>query len=221
MDVNTNFPAPDVPDLPNMPDSSIAFDSSVGSIESVPISASGRNEPTIPAFDSLPDFVPPAVGAAGLVPGPLPFSAPAGDKPAGTAFDSSPVEAMKRESDGFDPGVIAALAAEPTTRRELGRLHTQTSNVLFTAIDEVYGMLAPDTKPRSSTLLPTGPTNIRALMVAQRQGEIMSKERRALAEGIVMGSLINVDNPQWTPGDAATCKPVSQSALAALMRMNL
>jgi hypothetical protein len=218
MDLATNFPAPDVPDLPHRPDPPEVFDSAAGTIECIPLSASGTHAPAIPAFDSLPACVPHAFGTAGPVLGRLSFSA-AGE-PAGVARDPRQAEAMRRDPDaGFDPRVLAALAAEPAAQHELERLQAQTNDALFAAIDEVRAMLAPEATRRSSTPSPTGPTHIRALMVAQRQGEILGNDRRELAEGIVMGSLLNLDNPHWNPADPATCQAEPQSALLALLGM--
>lgn len=217
--MNLDAQPPRIPDIADQP----TVDLSAGSIESSPVHAPDAAPPEIPEPLSLPqpDFMPPALGGPDDAPGKPPLPAQAMSSAAADEAHQPPAATMEEELGPFDPAVIAALAADPARRRDLEHMHSLARNLFHTTVDKVYSMLPSRTATRSATPLPKEPANIRMLMVAQRQAEMLSAERRAVAEGIVVGCLINVDNPQWDPMVPETGKAQCQSAMATLLRMEL
>ncbi|MEC4717604.1 hypothetical protein RY831_00415 [Noviherbaspirillum sp. CPCC 100848] len=218
-----NMDAP-LPQIPDTSDPSLAFDPSPGSIESSPLQAPEAAPPATPELLSPPDFNPTPLAGADGDPAEMPSPMPATNNAAADEAHPPPGTVMEEEPVAFDPAVIAALANDPVKRRELEHAHSLAKDMFYTTVDKVYSMLSAATVPRSAASAPherTGPTHIRMLMVAQRQGEMLSKERRMVAEGIVVGSLMNIDNPQWNPSMPETGKTTSPSAMATLLRMEL
>lgn len=219
--MNTDAPPPQIPDIS---EPSLAVDLSAGSIESSPSRAPDATPPATPELLSPPDFIPDPLAGTDGGPGGMSTLVPAKNNAAPDEAHLPPGAVMEEEPVAFDPAVIAALANDPAKRRELEHAHSLAREMFYTTVDKVYSMLSTATVPRSAASVPqkpTGPTHIRMLMVAQRQGEMLSKERRAVAEGIVVGSLMNVDNPQWNPSMPETGKTTSPSAMATLLRMEL
>lgn len=207
--------------LPRIPDGSEspAVDLSAGTIESSPLHAPDAAPPAVAETPSPPGFIPPALGGPDDMKLPLP--AAAGHHAASDEAHQPQSATMEEEPAAFDPAVFAAFAADPANRRELEHMHAQAKNLFHATVDKVYSMLSPGTVTRPASPVPEATANIRMLMVAQRQAEIQSRERRAVAEGIVVGSLINVDNPRWNPMAPETGDTEAQSAVAALLRMEL
>jgi hypothetical protein len=50
-----------------------------------------------------------------------------------------------------------------------------------------------------------------------RNREAAAKERRELAQELVIGALVNLDNPGWNPLDPSTSKSASSSSFLALL----
>lgn len=208
--------------LPRIPDGSEspAVDLSGGTIESSPLHAPDAAPPAVAETLSPPGFIPPALG------GPdddmkLPLPAAAGHHAASDEAHQPPSATMEEEPASFDPAIFTAFAADPANRRELEHMHAQAKKLFHATVDKVYSMLSPGTVTRPASPVPEATANIRMLMVAQRQAEIQSRERRAVAEGMVVGSLLNVDNPRWNPMAPETGAAGTQSAVAALLRMEL
>jgi hypothetical protein len=55
---------------------------------------------------------------------------------------------------------------------------------------------------------------------AKRRAE-NSKRKRELAQSVMIGAIMNMDNPDWDPLDPATHKKNDQNGLLALMQMDL
>lgn len=121
----------------------------------------------------------------------------------------------------FDPAMLDALAADPIARRQLDYLRAQAAEKLSTLTDHVCAMLAPEEKATSPSLPSSGPMNIRSLMAISRNGERSGRERRELAQGLVFGSVLNLDNPDWKPEDAAGKTPSEKNLLSALLQMEI
>ncbi|WP_151635919.1 hypothetical protein [Noviherbaspirillum aerium] len=215
--MNLDAQPPRIPDSADQP----TVDLSAGSMESSPLHAPNAAPPEIPESLQPPDFMPPALGGPDDDPGKPPLPAQTMGNAAVDEAHQPPSATIVEELAPFDPAVIAALAADPARRRELEHMQSLARNMFHATVDKVYAMLPSRTATRSATPLPKEPANIRRLMVAQRQAEMLSAERRAVAEGIVVGCLINVDNPQWDPMVPETGKAQSQSAMATLLRMEL
>lgn len=54
-----------------------------------------------------------------------------------------------------------------------------------------------------------------------RDRENAAKERRLLAQDLVIGALVNLDNPAWDPLDPSTSRESSSSSLLALLDPDL
>lgn len=219
MELNFDLPLPQVPSVSADTDPLQGADIEAGYIESAPLQVSRTNPSMVIAPPRLSELMPASGDDLELASAPLPMLPPPGNEFTADARHPSRTMTTNGQSSHFDPAVIAAMATDPMHRLKLVQLHAQTSDLLLTTIDEIYTMLAPDALPRASAQSPASPTSIRNLMKDQRRGEIMSKGRREVVEGIVMGSLLNVDNPEWNPTDPATCNESSTSALAAILQL--
>jgi hypothetical protein len=67
---------------------------------------------------------------------------------------------------------------------------------------------------------PTGPISVLALAGAARQREAAGKKKREFAEYLVIGALMNRDNPDWDIFDPAAAAPPAQpNGMLALLKM--
>jgi len=206
MNLPNDFPIPDLVGEANADDGSLPFpsltagDPAVYTAESFLFSILESSAGLPPAV-TVADFSPPPMGKAAV------------------ASPASPFGAQAAEASGFDPAMLNALAADPIAARTLDYLRTQTADKLAALTDQVFSMLAPEEKPALSKSLPTGPTNIRTLMAASRNSELSAGIRRELAEGLVTGSVINLDNANWNPVDPASSTPDEKNLMCALLQM--
>lgn len=222
MESNLDLPVPQLPSMSNDTEPFQVADIAAGNIKSLPLHVSDTESSMIDAPPDLSELIYASVGEAEFASTPLPVDVPVGGQPKENAPNPLTARALDEQASRYNPAIIAASATDPMNRLKLEQLQAETGKLLLTTIDEVYAMLVPDqTTPRASLSLTSGPTSIRNLMAEQRRGEIMSTSRREIAEGIVIGSLLNVDNPQWNPTDPATCNESSSSILAAVLQLDL
>lgn len=147
------------------------------------------------------------------------FSPPVADQEKAPADPAPAAAEQANDTPAFDPSLLATLATDPIAKRELDFLRAQAVSHLAVLTDQACAMLTPDDKPQSSAQLASGPANIRTLMAASRNSAMNSRSRRELAEALVIGSVINLDNPNWDPADAATSTSGEKNLLSALLQM--
>jgi len=100
--------------------------------------------------------------------------------------------------------------------RELFHLREKCCLLINDVMQEVSQTLAK----KESLLLASSNSpadSVLTLRAEARQREQVAKQRRELAEAIVIGALINSDNPAWKPRDPSTSYTTSKSILLALL----
>lgn len=117
----------------------------------------------------------------------------------------------------FDAGMIFAMAGDPAAQRMLETLRAQAGDTFSTLVDQVVETLAKDAEWRPAANRRA--STMTAFRSASYQAHAAGKDRRELAEALVIGCLINIDNPDWDPFDPSTSVQVGQSALLALLQM--
>ena len=115
----------------------------------------------------------------------------------------------------LDAATLARMAADPTQAQALARLQNQAADTLSALIDQMAESLPADAPP------PAMGMDVRALAAASRHTARGAQERRDLAEALVIGALLNGDNPGWDPSDPATHRPSLSSPFLQLLQLKL
>lgn len=128
--------------------------------------------------------------------------------------------AAEPASDWVDEQTVAAMAADPATQDMIYALHEEVSNRLSAIIDNTAALLlqkdagqAPD-NPMGA---PLAMSKLGAESTRRRQAWEAARKH---AEMLVIGALINKDNPAWDPADASTCVEEGQGTLLSLLRFD-
>jgi hypothetical protein len=114
------------------------------------------------------------------------------------------------EHAAIDPGTADLL-------RELQELAYESLEKsvqhMITELNEIEGP--------AQEKMPAGPISMVALASAARQREAAGKQKREFAEFLVIGALINRDNPDWDIFDEAATPSPAGNGLLALLQMKL
>ncbi len=108
----------------------------------------------------------------------------------------------------------ARLQADPTAARAFALVQKQGFETLRRLAQETMARLAAmEPSPKA---VDAG-TDWRRFSGLARDRETAARERRLLAQDLVIGALVNVDNPAWDPFNPSTSKHSSDSTLLALL----
>lgn len=122
---------------------------------------------------------------------------------------------LKDMSDSRILEMIGRAAGDPVVANTLLRLQKQAYERLTEAVQRMLAKLN-EIEPAQEKL-PAEPASVAALASAARQREAAGKQKREFAESLVIGALINRDNPDWDIFDeAATPAPAGNGFLALL-----
>ena len=91
---------------------------------------------------------------------------------------------------------------------------------------EILRKLARETMEKLAAMEPPrkeidASTDWRRFSGLAREREAAAKQRRELAQDLVIGTLVNLDNPDWNPMDPSTSKDSASSPLLALLNPHL
>ena len=121
----------------------------------------------------------------------------------------------------------APLAQEHAHDADIAPAMSQRERALSTLRDQgcaLVGAMIDSTAAWLATRLPAperrddDEATLAALGGAARQRQEHARRLRALAEALVLGAVINQDNPGWDPFDPATSRQGTDSRLCALLR---
>jgi hypothetical protein len=130
--------------------------------------------------------------------------------------------ALSESSDTVDDEIAALIARagqDPVAVQILSRMQGQGLKVLRELMDHVTRTLAAlDTVKPAPPAVRNGATQLAA---ASRDRESAAKQRRELAQDLVIGALVNLNNPDWNPLDPSTSKDESSSAIMSLLNLQL
>lgn len=107
------------------------------------------------------------------------------------------------------------MATDPKMMEKMAWLQSQVGNAINEMIDEVAKSL-----PEDMNNVGKG-GSVKELAAASRHAARSAQERRELAEALVIGALLNRDNPDWDPQNPETHRPNYQDPLVQLMQMNI
>ena len=120
--------------------------------------------------------------------------------------------APNAESTKLDSAMIAKTAADPNMAAAMTWLQGQAYDALAAIIEKVAESL-PIAPPEADTKS----KNFKQMATASRRNAFAAKERYELAEAIVIGTLLNHDNPDWNPMDPSTHQTGNQNALVQFL----
>ena len=111
---------------------------------------------------------------------------------------------------------ISLLAeSDPKMMEQMAWLQSQVSDAITEVIDEIAQSLSGDSPTRGKG------QSVQEMAAASRHAARSAQERRELAEALVIGALLNRDNPDWDPQNPATHRPNYQDPLVQIMQMNI
>ncbi|MGZ3240062.1 MAG: hypothetical protein ACXWIN_06850 [Burkholderiaceae bacterium] len=125
---------------------------------------------------------------------------------------------MNSESQATPAELYASGA--PLSVEHMRRLQADAQRDFQIALDQVVDMLAQES-PIKSTASVGGTLAGAVLARASRRIGNDTKERRELAKMLLLGALLNHDNPDWNPADASTDRADHDDPFIALLQMDL
>lgn len=124
-------------------------------------------------------------------------------------------EAAENQTDKLDQSLFTRMAASSSMTEATAWLKSQTGDALAEIIDQM------------AKSLPTNPLdisrgqNMREIAAASRHMAKDAQERQELAELLVIGALLNRDNPDWDPRNSQTHRPNYQDPLVQLLQTKI
>lgn len=116
--------------------------------------------------------------------------------------------------------IIDRASKDSFLAQEIDQLREKCCIFIGEVMHEVNQALAEKEK-RTPALLRSKNSSAVSLQAAGREREKLAKQRRELAEAMVMGALFNIDNPNWNPLDPSTGKSSGGSLLLALLKTSI
>jgi hypothetical protein len=143
-------------------------------------------------------------------------------RPAVGGDDQDMVNALARD-DEYVFDLIARARTDPVIARQVcdlqARLFVAFEKMVQGAVDILIANEAGSGKKGGA--MQGGPISVAALAGASKLRAAESKRRRELAQAMMIGALINIDNPGWDPLDPSTSKRSDKNGLLALMELDL
>lgn len=131
-------------------------------------------------------------------------------------------ESALRLDDLSDSQILAMIekaATDPFTAKTLLALRKQAAEKMSDTVQRTLAKLNGIGAAQEKKA-PPGPTSVRALAGAARQREAAGKQKREFAEYLVIGALMNRDNPDWDIFEPGAATPPSQpNGMLALLKM--
>lgn len=134
-----------------------------------------------------------------------------------TPASSASTLSFEDMSDGQILEMIGRAGSDPFIANTLLHLQKQAYEKLEEGIQLMLAKLN-EIEPVQNKM-PNGVMSPVALASAARQRETAGKQRREFAELLMIGALINKDNPDWNIFDEAETTPSADNGLLALLQM--
>lgn len=131
---------------------------------------------------------------------------------------ASAIEEPEAFSDAELAALKARLQADPAAAQAFALVQKRGFELLRKLAKETMVKLAAMEPPQEAV---DACTDWRRISGLARDRESVARERRLLAQNLVIGALVNFDNPGWDPLDPSTSKDSSSSTLLALLNPNL
>lgn len=134
----------------------------------------------------------------------------------------SPPDGALRLDDMSDSQILALIAraeTDPIAAKSVQYLQKQACERMADAVQQMLAKLNGIGAARDKKA-PAGPISVVALASAARQREAAGKQKKQFAEYLVIGALMNRDNPDWDIFDAgAKTVPPPDSGVLALLKL--
>jgi hypothetical protein len=117
---------------------------------------------------------------------------------------------------------VTSMAADPAMGNMLSALQDDACATLSAIIDKTAALLMKNTES-SLAERPRAPLTVQqgaGLALESKRREQAWRQARECAEMLVIGALINKDNPDWDPANPSTCAKDGQGALLSLIRFD-
>lgn len=129
----------------------------------------------------------------------------------------APGAAPEAFSDAELATLKARLQQDPAAARAFALVQKLGYEVLRKLAQNAMAQLAAMELPQKTV---DASTDWRRFSGLARDRESAAKERRDLAQDLVIGALVNIDNPDWNPLDPSTSRNSSSSSFLALLNPN-
>lgn len=122
----------------------------------------------------------------------------------------------------FSEQAVANMAADPAMQDMLFSLQDEACTTISEIIDKTAAILMQDAERALSKSAGNQRSSQRPILLAgaeesKRRRQAWEKARE-LAEMLVIGALLNKDNPSWDPADPSSCAAGGEGALLFLIR---
>ena len=129
-------------------------------------------------------------------------------------------------ADGWlDQQTLAGMAADPAMQNMISTLQEDACATFSAIVDKTAAALMQGIAPSPVATRGSGPLTAQQaarLAVGSKQRGQAWQEARELAEMLVVGAMINKNNPDWDPADPSTCMKMGQEgSLLSLMQFDL
>lgn len=138
----------------------------------------------------------------------------------GNVSDQNADMAAEEPGNEFDGKTVADMAADPATQDMIFALQDKASVTLSAIIDETAALLLRDAERSLEQHGPQDGQPLHQLGATSKRRKQAWQKARELAEMLVIGALINKDNPAWDPADPSSCAAGGEGALLSLIRFD-
>lgn len=127
--------------------------------------------------------------------------------------------AVDEAGSGFNEKTVTNVLADPAKQEMVFALQNEACIMLSKIIDETATILMQDVEHATDT------RNFLDMQQVARLGDASTRRRQAwqkareAAEMLVIGALINKDNPAWDPTDPSSCAAEGAGVLLSLIRL--
>jgi hypothetical protein len=113
--------------------------------------------------------------------------------------------------------IIADMGTDPKKAYAIKSMQTKLNEKLAAIVDKVAAMLGMEDVTNPPQKSRSQPGSVATMVAEARHRDQLIKQRRELAEGLVIGSLLNADNSTWDPMDEETHRPNTKSVLVQIL----
>jgi hypothetical protein len=122
-------------------------------------------------------------------------------------------------SDSQIIDMIKRAPGDPFLTKELLHLQKQACERMSDSVQKMLAKLNEVCKEQEKAS--NGPISVIGLASAARQREAAGKQKREFAASLVIGALVNRDNPNWNIFDETAAPPQTANGLLALLQLKL
>lgn len=131
------------------------------------------------------------------------------------------ITAATGEDGALDKERLAGMASDPLLAEAIVSVQSQCSQAIDDTVDKVAKALMQGVKADEGDAAAKSGAGFSSLAAMSQRRAQEAKQHRELAQALVIGALLNHDNPDWDPFDPATHRPAQNSPLLTLLQLEL